>query len=147
MKFLKNLDNIITILLVIVIILLLIAIYRKYQKKEAEKKLDTIVKKATSDKVKQDLLKTALSVPLPPEPKEYYGTAQQLAGLDVFSGKGSFADYRPEQGMFARDPIDVAVRKDIAGGSGYATSGSDIFLDPSKFTVYAPSDSNLYGTY
>jgi len=150
MKFFKNLDNVITLLLVVIIVMLLIAIYRKWNKLQEKKKQD----KEAAERKLQDAIKTAtLEEKKEEEKKEYYsdlekfGTAQELSGLDVFSGRSSYSDYRPEQGMFARDPIDIAVRSGISGGSGYATSGSDIFLDPSKFTVYAPSDSHLYGTY
>lgn len=89
---------------------------------------------------------TSSTAIVPSSSSEYFGTASELAGLSMYRGSTGFSDYRPDEGIFARDPIDINVRSDITGGSAYETSGSSIFLDPSQFSVYH-TGSDEYGLY
>lgn len=133
-----NTEKIITIALSIGILIMIILIIRKISVFMQEKRKKLAQPSGSSG---------SIGSVVPIKPKEYYNTASELAGLDVYGGVGDFTDYRPDEGIFARDPIDINVRSDIMGGSGYETSGSSLFLDPSKFTIYAQKHDDSYGTY
>lgn len=131
-----NTLSLVTIGLSIAIIIMVILIIRKISTYLQEKR----------KKIKASGSVGSSALVAPSAKAEYYSTASELAGLDVYGGRGDFTDYRPDEGTFARDPIDINVRADMLGGSGYETSGSSIFLDPQHFSIYQ-YDSDNYGLY